>query len=358
MKNKLNMRQAQKCIRKLAKNISNKYNIKIESDTNMNAGFGYINDSIEGDYSIHFGNNIQTNGIILKEIDTIDFLNIIRALYHEEQHILQNCQAYLEKQTSDDTILMSLRKVSSITNRKYYKGNNRYNNDLSEIEAEIMAIANTYDYIQKQFPKSNADALICNLVNYKIETSDYFIKGRYNSFDDVIDAFSNHYEEAKSKQISGYIAYVLRPSQDINTEKDECIRYLQACVRENSKNIDLMTQFNSKNEPYQKDLMIASITCKLHPEINYEKIYPCLCNVDLSPQNIFDKDLPDVTEDIKEEISKEKIDMHIDLTKKIHDKILNDEYKTYIKSNHTDFQINESLLNQRHTKEETHDFEP
>ena len=65
-----------------------------------------------------------------------------------------------------------------------------------------------------------------------------------------------------------------------------------------------------------------------------------------------------VEEDIKEEISKEKIDMHIDLTKKIHDKILNDEYKTYIKSNHTDFQINESLLNQRHTKEETHDFEP
>ena len=79
---------------------------------------------------------------------------------------------------------MSMRKLASSENRRYYTGLNRYRNDLSEIDAEMMALANTYDFIQDNFPNADADALMCELVNEKIKIAQI-----YSATAELIDVF-------------------------------------------------------------------------------------------------------------------------------------------------------------------------
>ena len=333
---------ANKLINELVKNIHTKYNIDVQPFNEIVSGFGGTYTGVTGDFTMYVGSKMQTHGII-KHNTMIDFLKVICALYHEEQHVIQHCKTFYDKQPTDDAVMMAIRNLASENNRQYYQGLNRYNNDLSEIDAEAIAIANTYDYIQDNFPKENADKLICDLVNHKAQTANYFISGHYQSFDEILDAFSEHYEDAKTKQIEGYIAYALRPSQIINENYDECIKYLQTCVRDNPEEMTLLTQFNQEKDPHKKDLMIASITCHLHPEINYGKMYPCLIDVDLSPQNIFNRSLPTIqfpTEKIKEE----SINKRIQIATSIHDGIILREYGDYVNQLQTHAEnLNEGL---------------
>ena len=283
----LSLRKAQSKISSLANDIANKYDINVILNKNIYGGFAGTSCGVSGDFTIEVGSGMHVKTKLLStQVSMIQFTDIIRAIYHEEQHIVQNCKSYYDITPTEDILQMSVRNLASENNINYYEGLNRYNNDLSEIEAEATALLNTYQYLTVNFPKINTERLICNLVNHKIQIADYFISGHYNSFEQILDAFSEHYEEAKKQPIQGYVAYQLRISQEISMQQDECIRYLQNCVRENSEEITLMEQFNNEKDPYKKDLMIASITCYLHPEIPYEKIYPCLSDIDLSPENI------------------------------------------------------------------------
>lgn len=354
---KLNKRESEKHMRKLTSNISNKYGISVETNDKFPSGFGYTKCGIDGDFSIFVGSKMKTNNSLFnKKVNDIDFLKCICSLYHEEQHVIQNCNKYYDMNPDEDTIIMSLRKLASSENKNYYKGLNRYNNDLSEIEAEAIAISCTYDYIRDNFPEANANGLICELVNHKIQISDYFISGYYTSFDEILNAFSEHYENAKHKKVS-YSAYELRPSQNINPKQDESIKFLQFYARENNDK-QLIEKFNSTTEPHEKDLLIASITCHLHPEIDYERIYPCLKYIDLSPENVFDSSLPKAPEGLIKEIPKEDIKRRIETANSIHKRIVADEYSGYLKQSEITEHVDLSLLSDVKTYDKNKTYEP
>lgn len=355
---KISKRSSSKYIQKIIEEISERYGIDIQADRNSASGFAYTRDGIIGDFSIYVSTAIREEGRFLSKLaNNIDFLKCVCSLYHEEQHIIQNCRNYYDACPDENVILMSMRKLASSENRRYYTGLNRYRNDLSEIDAEMMALAYTYDFVKDNFPNADADALMCELVNEKIKISDYFITGKFKTFDDILDAFSDHYEEAKTRSVA-YRVRELRPTQEINPKEDECIRFLQSCIRENEDNRPLIDKFNAATDPHEKDLMIASITHHLHPEIEYERIYPCLKNIDLSPEEIFDSRLPQPPEGLIKAISKEKIERRIQIANEIHSRIESQMYSGYVHSaENTDEKLNESLLNESHVQKED-EYEP
>lgn len=337
--------------------IAGKYKVSVSYDKRLINGKGYVYNKIDGDFAINISPYISEQGLLFKQADDIQFLNNLRALYHEEHHIIQNCHEYQSRYPSEETIIKSVRNLASDNNPEYYKDKNRYTNDLSEIEAEMKAIIKTHTFIKDTLKNTHADELICNLVKYRQKTCDYFFQQNCESFDEIMDAFETQYEKAQHVPIEGYIAYVLRPSQNINPKNDECMRYLQACVRENPNEVELMTQFNKEKNSHNKDLMIASITCHLHPEIEYEKVYPCLSDIDLSPENIFDRELPQPPEGLIKPIPKEDIERRIELAKFIHDKIIESEIRQYSDENksHEKEVLNESLVSE-HESEKTDEY--
>ena len=337
----------------LLQSVSSDYGVNIELKDDMVNGSGELRCGVNSNFGIKIGSQMRTEKNFLhKQVNKYDFLDVVRAIYHEMRHVEQHCKLFYDKNPEEDYIIMATRQLSGERNKEYFTDLNRYNNDLSEIDAELTALTDTYRYITEHFKKENPDTLLCKLVNDKIQTCDYFIKGHYTSFDDITEAFLNHYDNAKSIQIAGYIAWALRPSQDYNPEHDECIRYLQACVRENPEEMRLLTQFNSVSDPHQKDLMIASIVCHLHPEIEYERVYPCLSEIDLSPENIFDRELPQPPEGLIKPIPKEDIERHIELSKFIHDKIVESEMRQYSdkSKSHKKEVLNESLVSERESE--------
>lgn len=345
----LSVESAMERIDDLSNNIHETYKIKIGYDNKLEKNSGVISDYPSGDFSIRINPNIRIEGNIFKKANELDFLNAIRMLYHETHHIIQNCEIYQSRQPNEDIIKMSIHKLASHENRNYYTKLNRYNNDLSEIDAEMNAIVDTYNYIKSKFKHADADSLICDLVNSKSDNPniDYFIQGHYNSFDNIVDAFIDKYEQAKSAEVSQYIVWRLRPLDEINEKEDECIKYLQACVRENPEEEVLMTQFNSARSIIDRDLLIASITCHLHPEIEYDKIYPCLWCEDLSPENVFGRPLPEPPEGLIKPLSKEEIQRRIEKANEIYKIIQAEEAKIYDRNSYNEkhnIKLNESLL--------------
>lgn len=323
MKTELNLtrRQSDKRFRDLIKSMQNNYGIKINMIQTLQNGIGGTHDGMFGDLSIDVGYHPRLTNGVFKKVYDIDFLTVVCALYHEEQHVIQACDKYQNISADEDTIQMAIRKIATETNVKYYYGANRYDNDLSEIDAELHGVVSTYNYVRAEFPDVNADKLICELVNNKSKIG-YFVHGEYSSIDEIIDAFSNAYEDAKHATINGYTAYELRKHQDLNNKDDECIRYLQACVRENEDNKDLMAQFNNTSLQSERDLLLASVTCHLHPEINYEKLYLCLTYTELSPENTWDRKLPDAPDSLKIlQIDEAGMHTRIEIAKRVHENI-------------------------------------
>lgn len=312
MRNKINnnslnlsIRKARKYIHVLSNIISDKYGVSVTNHFNEPVGHGYIKDGVDGDFSISVGAKMKTNGFIFnKKVDDIDFLKCICSIYHEQHHIVQNCDMYYSNYPSEDIIAMSMRKLASSENRRYYKWKNRYCNDLSEIDAESFAVLNTYNFMKDNFPKADADTLICKLVNHKIQISDYFIFGEFTTLDDILNAFSDKYENVKYTKVD-YSVYPLHQSENINKNEDECIKFMQFCIKESECNQPLIDKFNNTTNPYEKDMLISSITHYLHPEIDYERVYPCLRNIDLSPEEVFGRNL-DVSDMFVGQISKKK----------------------------------------------------
>lgn len=350
----LTIRQANGYIRDLMSEISKSFDIEVSMTDDLNIGEAKVWDNVDGDFSIEVNTNMRTNGGLFKTVDDFDFLNVIRALYHERQHVVQNCQRYLDLNPEEDTIMMSLRKLAIGENARYYTGKNRYLNDLSEIEAEVIALGNTYDFIRREFSDKDADKLICNFVENRIKIGDYFISESHSSFKEIAADFVQRYKNAQEANVTDYIAYVLRPSQTINPKEDVCIKYLQSCVRENPNDMELLTKFNSASKLCDRDMLIASIMCHLHPEIEYERIYPCLRHVDLSPENVFERELPKVSQTVSQPIPKRHIDERIKLAHAIHGSIpKHKDTQGYTAIQ----QLNESLLSEHgHNKSDRYDF--
>ena len=198
--------RANRKIYRLMHSMRNCYGIEINKNKHIANGLGGVADGIDGDLSIDIGFNPRTerDGLLTK-VNDYDFIDAIRALYHEEQHLIQSCWLYQDKNPSEDVILMATHKLATQNNRKYYI--NTYRTDLAEIDAEGTAIFKAYGYLKTEFPDVDAERLICNLINDKASDgpgykSCYFIKGHFDSIGNIMNAFSNQFERAKNAQVS------------------------------------------------------------------------------------------------------------------------------------------------------------
>lgn len=338
---------ASNIINKLSRDIQYKYGIRVTTDDKTYASMAFTRVGVDGDLSISIGVNMQTQGHLWnKQVCDVDFLKCICSIYHEEEHIIQNAKKYYELCPTEDIIQMCLHQFAGGNNRKYYTGMERYCNDLSEIDAEAYGLLNTYQFLIDSFPNADANKMICDLVNHKIATSDYFISGHYDNIDDILDAFSNHYEQAKTAPVS-YPVFAFYKNED------ECIRFLQWCMKDNIENQPLIDKFNETANPHEKDLLIASITHHLHPEILYEKIYPCLKDIELAPEEVFGRSLPIPPEGMVENIDANKIRNRIEIANTIHNNVLSQKYNRQDYQNKTgDIALNESLLPNKENNDE------
>lgn len=229
----LTAKEAEECMDSLAKEMSNAYDIDVEYGDRLNNGDGFTIDGFDGDFYIYIGSSLEETGSVFKHIDDVEFLKCICAFHHEEQHIKQNCKLYQNKNPNENVTQSATRKIASSENRSYYKDSSRYYNDLSEIDAEYTALVKTYEFIQKNFKHADADALMLRLINDKSKSTDgnrYYITGPFDSFDNALQAFRQHYEQAKTAKVA-YTIPELRLSQEVDPEKDECVRFLQTCVK-------------------------------------------------------------------------------------------------------------------------------
>lgn len=349
---------AQKHIDAIATRMVKDYGITVEHGKGLKNGTGYTRDGIYGTFDIYIGISLEETGSIFKKVDDIEFLKCVCALHHEEQHIKQNCAFYQNKTPDEDIIQMATRKIASGENRTYYSKSDRYCNDLSEIDAEYTSLLQTYRFIKKNFKYANADNLICKLVNEKARPTGgnrYYVLGHYDSFDEVTKAFKQHYEQAKTAKVA-YTIPELRPSQEIDPEKDECERFLQICVRNDSVDRKLLTQFNRTKTAPEKDLMIASITQHLHPDIDFKRLYPCLETVDLEPEIVFGRPLQTCLQIHESAVDKELFEQRIEKAKEIGEKITAMELKARIDKEGIQT-LNESLLTES-LVDKTHTYEP
>lgn len=294
------MRDAMKCIEFLEEEIKSDYGISIKNnDDEVPLNSGCVSDGPTGTFDIRINQPIRAEGIFQNYANAMDFVNYIRILHHEEQHIIQSVVDLYktnrcEEANMDDKIQMAIKNIATFGNKDYYNDeNHRYNTNLAEINAEYTAILKTYDFLYDNVSPEYAEQLVCDMVNEKSLHSDYFIQGQYNNLDDIAEVFLDQYERAKFSHIS-HMVIRLRPAQQVNPKDDEYVQYLQQIAKDDVKNEWLMKQFWDVTDADEKDKMVASIVLHIHQEIDYKKLYPCLRCVDLSPETIFGQDIPDV----------------------------------------------------------------
>lgn len=208
MKNSLNLssRKAEKTIKDLIGKLHDVYGISVEMNNILPHGCGQIYDGINGDLSIEIGYSPRVNvKFLYNVVNDYDFVNAVRAVFHEERHLIQLCDEYQDRNPSEETIAMATRKLATMNNPDYYM--DTYTMDMTEIDAESAAILKTYYYLREEFPKADADGLICDLVNDKTQMN-YFIKGHYDSVDEIMDAFSDKFEAIKDMKVNRHI-YIL-----------------------------------------------------------------------------------------------------------------------------------------------------
>lgn len=96
------------------------------------------------------------------------------------------------------------------------------------------------------------------------------------------------------------------------------MKFLQWCAEDRTQNQSLIDKFNETTNPREKDLLIASITHHLHPELLYEKVYPCLKDVELAPKEVFGRDLPEPPEGLIGYTDVNGIENRIKITNAVH----------------------------------------
>jgi hypothetical protein len=268
-----------------------------------------LKDDIVDDLSVEINYCLRSKrNFIFSKVDDTLFLKCISTIYHEEQHLMQSCIDFYSEYPSDDIIQMAIRRLARENNEQYYILRDRYNNDLSEIKAEAMGIYHTYEFLKENFPDKDADKLISDLVNCNISHYTYFISGHYTNIDEILDAFDEQYEKAKTADIEYPDAW----KEPVN---DEAYQYLIWCKNNNCPVV--YYDFIKKHDAVNKDLLMASITCHIHPEIPYERLYPCLLGTDLSSKTIFGYNLPVPPKDMFIPFDTDKMQNRIELADRI-----------------------------------------
>lgn len=239
---KLSKRKANRKIEEIAKHINVQYGVDVKITYSQPNAQGCAHDNFDGDLSIDvlFMPRMEKYRLF-NHVNDMDFIDAIRALYHEERHLIQNADMYQNQNPSETDVAMAIRHIACKNNRFYYMSHSNYYNDMNEIDAEGAAIVKTYNYIKSEFQNVNADKMMLDYITKKIATSQhYFIDGTYDSFESVIDAFSAKFEKAKDAKLN-YEKINTNTVRFYNqySRQDECVGYLRAYISENHARTDI-----------------------------------------------------------------------------------------------------------------------
>lgn len=276
----LSIRQTTKYLNNESLRIKQRYGAHIQFDKSRRGDYGKITTGPTGALDIQVGAYMQNHGRFpIRTVDDIDFLYTICALYHESQHLYQQSVMCQEANASEKAISIAIKDLAGFRNKNYYTNTSSYRHDIAEIDAELVGITKTYNFLKNNFPDKDADAIICKLVNDKEKVEGYFIHGQFNSYAEIKEAFSDQYEAAKCFQSN----YKIR---SFGANNDECAKYLRTFLRHPDAQA-LINEFDTTTDQFEKDKMMAALVLHLHPEIDYERRYRCLQFSDLSLENVF-----------------------------------------------------------------------
>lgn len=204
-----------------------------------------------------------------KSIADSDFTNVVLNMYHEYCHCVQKNNLYTSLDLEESDVNQLIQDVACTGNYEYYKDAGNYYINASEIQAEIFGIMNTYQYLCDEFPdldKSEAEALVLDVVNDKVLNNTYFVKSDkpFTSLSDVETAFDEAYDKSFETKRIYYV-------ESRNTS-DPVKRFMQS--HDDSKEAYL-----SAATPLEQDRCVASINLYLQPNL-YES-RPILKDIDL-----------------------------------------------------------------------------
>lgn len=202
-------------------------------------------------------------------IDDSDFTNVVLNMHHEYCHCVQINMLYKSLDLEESDINQLIQDVACTGNYEYYKDAGNYYINASEIQAEIFGIMNTYQYLCDEFSdldKSEAEALVLDVVNDKVLNNTYFVKSDkpFTSLSDVEMAFDEAYDKSFETKRVYYV-------ESRNTS-DPVKKFMQS--HDDSKEAYL-----SAATPLEQDRCIASINLYLQPNL-YES-RPILKDIDL-----------------------------------------------------------------------------
>lgn len=237
-----------------------------------------------------------------------NYVNTIVALFHENRHIealSYNCEGFAKDMenlkaeclknihgSSNLDINKGMRNnfeydyalmvnyLSREGNEQYYYNN--YENMSSEIDAEQYSINMAYMYLKNMYPNIDAEKLIVNYINNRIDTETYKINfpkyaDRYSSLREINNAF-----DIKIQQ-------VIHLKREINLGATDEICTLIGSNSEwqpiKDKITSLMSKCNIENAGLMMDEMLASIVIYRYPE--YRNLLTDEWKNKLSPESIF-----------------------------------------------------------------------
>ena len=198
------------------------------------------------------------------------FLNVVANSYHEAEHVKQYTKIFSEDR-SENALVMSLSDSATWKNPYYYRRalssewgtHTAYYSNVCEIDAEKHGVMGLYEYLCREFPYMDAEIATLEYIKFKTKETemDYYIPDiDYSSYCDVISAFDEAFEKAKS--ISVY--YFRKPELAMKT--DGVMSELKSSDNMYDKFFDKFTD----SHPYarvQQDRLVAAVNQELHPEI-------------------------------------------------------------------------------------------
>lgn len=203
-------------------------------------------------------------------------------LFHEINHLMQYTY---DIQDNKDLAYNDICTYPEARDSYYLCLSNYFHNP-REISAEYNGVADALDYLKVRF--KNANALICNYVNGRVNNKYYWINKTVNNFDDITNSFVESLEySSHHKRICA--------KNDYWSKNDKLMDFFDDYPAFKDK-------FDAEDNPIKQDKMIASIVLHYRPIV--QDNYECLHDEDMSISTVFEipfRPLPVEFEDMVEQ---------------------------------------------------------
>lgn len=171
---------------------------KVDLDENSQFGTGDTVSKDDKVYSSIVGVDKLTKQL---QISDTEFTAGLVSLYRENRHVEQVSMVHNDKSKYSLPIKLSYyasMACPDYTNKKTNKEN--YFNSPREVEAELFSVYSAYCISNNTFGKEKANKMMCDYVNERIASNDYFIKSKdgkpYEKMNDIIKDMADKYEES------------------------------------------------------------------------------------------------------------------------------------------------------------------